>query len=69
MSAELPRLTDEAIAAANDSLQGQSPQEILRWAVDTFHPRLLMATAFGAEGCCLIHMLGDDRAERPALQP
>lgn len=34
-----------------------SPQEVLRWAVTEFHPRLLMATAFGAEGCCLIHML------------
>jgi phosphoadenosine phosphosulfate reductase len=27
--------------------------------VDTFHPRLTMATAFGAEGCCLIHMLAE----------
>ena len=24
-----------------------------------FHPRLLMATAFGAEGCCVIHMLAE----------
>jgi phosphoadenosine phosphosulfate reductase len=24
-----------------------------------FHPRLTMATAFGAEGCCLIHMLAE----------
>jgi phosphoadenosine phosphosulfate reductase len=31
----------------------------LRWAVDAFHPRLTMATAFGAEGCCLIHMLAE----------
>jgi phosphoadenosine phosphosulfate reductase len=42
---------------ANARLQTQSAQEILTWAVDSFHPRLTMATAFGAEGCCIIHML------------
>src|SRR5438270_8640777 len=53
------RLSEEEIAAANRQLDGQSPQTILRWAVEVFHPRLTMATAFGAEGCCLIHMLAD----------
>src|SRR5207249_5744583 len=53
------RLSDPEIAAANEQLAGQSPQIILRWAVETFHPRLTMATAFGAEGCCLIHMLAE----------
>ncbi|HLJ94518.1 MAG TPA: phosphoadenylyl-sulfate reductase [Gemmataceae bacterium] len=47
----------EEIAAANELLDGRSPQEVLQWAVEVFHPRLTMATAFGAEGCCLIHML------------
>ncbi len=47
------------IAAANRELAGASPQEILRWAVKRYHPRLLMATAFGVEGCCIIHMLAD----------
>lgn len=49
----------EDISAANQLLAGRSPQEILRWAVEAFHPRLTMATAFGAEGCCLIHMLAE----------
>src|SRR5216117_2734279 len=47
------------ITASNQLLAGSSPQEILRWAVDHFHPRLTMATAFGAEGCCIIHMLAE----------
>src|SRR5438128_10083033 len=47
------------ISAANQLLAGKSPQEILRCAVEVFHPRLTMATAFGAEGCCLIHMLAE----------
>jgi phosphoadenosine phosphosulfate reductase len=48
-----------ALAATNHRLQAASPGEILRWAVEQFQPRLTMATAFGAEGCCLIHMLAD----------
>jgi phosphoadenosine phosphosulfate reductase len=51
------RLDDAEITAANRTLQDAPPDTILRWAVDRFHPRLLMATAFGAEGCCLIHLL------------
>jgi len=47
------------IANASERLQGATPQDILRWAVDAYHPRLTMATAFGAEGCCIIHMLAD----------
>jgi phosphoadenosine phosphosulfate reductase len=49
----------EEIAAANQRLEGQSPQVVLSWAVERFYPRLTMATAFGAEGCCLIHILAD----------
>lgn len=54
-----PRLADEQIAAAGRQLAAASPQDVLRWAVKQFHPRLLMATAFGAEGCCIIHMLAE----------
>jgi len=44
-------------------LEGKTPQEILRWAVDAYHPRLTLATAFGAEGCVLIHLLAEIRAD------
>jgi phosphoadenosine phosphosulfate reductase len=49
----------EEIAAAAAELDDKSPETILRWAVARFHPRLTMATAFGAEGCCLIHLLAE----------
>ncbi len=52
----------DEIAAANEHLLTASPEAVLHWAIDRFHPRLMMATAFGAEGCCLIHMLA-------AIQP
>jgi phosphoadenosine phosphosulfate reductase len=52
-------MTPEQIAAANQQLTGSTPQAILHWAVETYFPKLTMATAFGAEGCCLIHMLAE----------
>lgn len=53
------QMTAAEIASAAAELELASPQEVLRWAVDRFYPRLLMATAFGAEGCCILHMLGE----------
>jgi phosphoadenosine phosphosulfate reductase len=53
----LTTMSADQITAVNRLLEGASPQRVLRWAVAEFHPRLTMATAFGAEGCCLIHML------------
>src|SRR5262249_33733771 len=50
---------EEQIATANELLAQETPQNILRWAADSFGPRLTMATAFGVEGCCIIHMLAD----------
>jgi phosphoadenosine phosphosulfate reductase len=43
----------------NRRLAGANPREILEWAVDRFQPRLTMATAFGAEGCVLLHLLSE----------
>src|SRR3954447_953394 len=54
-----PALSAAQLAAANGQLAHATPPEILRWAVRTFHPRLTMATAFGAEGCCILHMLAE----------
>jgi len=54
-----PVPTPEELKAISDRFEAASPQEILRWAVETFHPRLTMATAFGAEGCAIIHMLAE----------
>ncbi len=52
-------MSREEIATASDQLKGKSPQDVLRWAIEKFYPRLTMATAFGAEGCCLIHMIAE----------
>ncbi len=52
-------MDEDDFTAANEMLGSATPQEILAWAVRRFHPRLLMATAFGAEGCCILHMLAE----------
>lgn len=52
-----PRLSAGQIAEACAKLEGASPEAILTWAVTQFYPRLTMATAFGPEGNCIIHML------------
>jgi len=46
-------------AEANQQLKGAQPAEILRWAVERFYPKLTMATAFGPEGCAILHMLAE----------
>lgn len=52
-------MTPQRIANACKELEGASPQNILRWAVAHFYPKLTMATAFGPEGNCIIHMLAE----------
>ena len=54
-----PHFSAEQITQACSLLDGEPPQEILRWAVRCFFPRLTMATAFGPEGNCIIHMLAE----------
>lgn len=53
------RISDDEINAACSELNGQSPENVLRWAAKRFHPKLLFSTAFGAEGCCILHMLAE----------
>ena len=51
--------TREDLPALSQQMEANSPEEILRWAVDTYGSKLTMATAFGAEGCVLLAMLAE----------
>jgi phosphoadenosine phosphosulfate reductase len=46
-------------------LESASPQEILSWATVRFRGHFTMATAFGAEGMTLIHMLAEIAPDTP----
>jgi len=47
------------LAEASQKLETASPREIIAWAVEHYFPKLTMATAFGPEGCAIIHMLAE----------
>lgn len=53
-----PELEAE-IKAESARLESATPQEILTWATTRFGDKFTMATAFGPEGMCLIHMLAE----------
>jgi phosphoadenosine phosphosulfate reductase len=56
--AATPELLAE-LAEHSRRLESASPQEIIRWAVEKYAPKLTMATAFGPEGCVILHMLAE----------
>jgi phosphoadenosine phosphosulfate reductase len=47
----------DELTEANARLAESTPVEILQWGIERFFPRLTMATAFGPEGCILVHLL------------
>ena len=49
----------DRLAEISRNLAKLRRKEILRWAVETYHPKLTMATAFGPEGCVILHMLAE----------
>jgi len=51
----------EQLQAISDRFESATPQEIVRWAIETYRGKLTVATAFGAEGCCLLAMIAQVR--------
>jgi phosphoadenosine phosphosulfate reductase len=51
------------LAALSQEFESATPQQILRWALETYGDRVTMATAFGPEGCSIIAMLAQLRDE------
>lgn len=51
--------SEAELAEASERLAQATPWRILEWATSTFGPKLTMATAFGPEGCVLLHMLAN----------
>lgn len=44
------------LAEASRALEGQAPLDILEHAFASYGPRIALSTAFGVDGCALIHM-------------
>jgi phosphoadenosine phosphosulfate reductase len=49
--------TLEWLNRESQRLELATPEEILTWAVENYHPRFSMATGLGPEGCVIISML------------
>ncbi|MGI0069691.1 MAG: phosphoadenosine phosphosulfate reductase family protein, partial [Nitrosopumilaceae archaeon] len=47
--------TAEQLQKLNETLK--TPQDVLKWAIDNLHPRLGMASSFGAEDVVVIDMI------------
>lgn len=47
----------EALQQHSLRLEKATPEEIIQWAVEAYHPKLTMATAFGPEGCVILSIL------------
>jgi phosphoadenosine phosphosulfate reductase len=47
----------EDLAHSSRALEGLEPPQVIAWAVERYGQRLTMATAFGPEGCLIIHWL------------
>ena len=51
----MSRFTAEQVSELNDKLK--TPEEVLQWGLENVHPKLALASSFGAEDVCVIHML------------
>ncbi|HMC83802.1 MAG TPA: phosphoadenylyl-sulfate reductase [Candidatus Polarisedimenticolia bacterium] len=54
-AAETPWLAEAA--------ESKSAEDLLRWALDRFHPRIVFASSFGADDVVVIHMLARIRRD------
>src|SRR5438309_5549157 len=50
-------MTPDQMNVLNTRFAATGPQEVLSWALDEFHPRIALASSFGAEDVVLIDML------------
>lgn len=49
----------EQLQEYSRQLEHAQPREIIAWAAENYFPRLAMATAFGPEGCVILHFLAE----------
>lgn len=51
------RLSRDEVEKLAENFEKKGPPEILKWALDTFHPRIALSSSFSAEDVALIDML------------
>ena len=57
LQGEETRLSKDEVEKLAEKFENKEPQEILKWALDTFHPRLALSSSFSTEDVALIDMI------------
>tara|TARA_B100000029_G_scaffold114272_2_gene106769 strand:- start:6 stop:797 length:792 start_codon:yes stop_codon:yes gene_type:complete len=63
----MPRLTQADLADRNKAFESHSPQDLLRWAADTFPGRVAAISALQTAGSVVGHMIGSLEIDIPIL--
>lgn len=63
----MPRLIQAELADLNNAFEKKSPQELLRWAKDTFGDRVGAISSMQKSGCMVCHMLHSESLTMPIL--
>ena len=51
-----PALTPQDVTQLNAKFETAPPADIIRWAVETFHPHAALTSSFGTDSAALLHM-------------
>ncbi|MDR3108619.1 MAG: phosphoadenylyl-sulfate reductase [Planctomycetaceae bacterium] len=51
----------------NTQLENRDPETILRWAIETYSPKLTMGTALGSGGCVILSILAEIEPKIPVF--
>ena len=63
----MPRLTQADLAERNRAFESHTPQDLLRWAADTFPGRVAAISALQRAGSVVCHMVGSLELKIPIL--
>ena len=51
----------------NQRFQKAQPEEIIRWAIEEFRPRIVLTSSFQTESVALLHMVSEIDPNQPIL--
>ncbi|MED5400724.1 MAG: phosphoadenylyl-sulfate reductase [Planctomycetota bacterium] len=63
----MPRLTQADLSERNKAFESRTPQELLRWAAETFPGRVAAISALQRAGSVVCHMIGGLELDIPIL--
>lgn len=59
--------TVEQVAALNERFESASPEEIVAWGIETYAPRIVVTSSFGASSGAILHMIAQISRDVPVV--